>query len=121
VWPQPEYDSYLTATVHRLRKKPLAQFTIEDLRIMIGQSVGLAYLLPIALDHLVKRPFAEGDFYPGDLLAAAVRVEDDFWALHPDLRAKALAAVQSALKRIDKVETAPEFKKELLQARGRLG
>ena len=121
VWPEPDYDSYVVATIHRLRKKPLSDFTLEDQRIMIGQGIGLPHLLPIVLDHLVQHPFAQGDFYPGDLLAAVIRVSDDFWAANPDLRVKALAAVEAALKRIRKVETAPELKGELLQAKTRLG
>jgi hypothetical protein len=30
---------------------------------MIGQSIGLPYLLPLALEHLRKDPLAEGDFF----------------------------------------------------------
>ena len=37
---EPPYGSYLVTTVHRLRRKPLADFTVEDLRIMIGQGIG---------------------------------------------------------------------------------
>jgi hypothetical protein len=40
-WGQPDYDSHLVQTCHRLRRVPLADFTTEDLRIMIGQKIGL--------------------------------------------------------------------------------
>ncbi|MBT8456786.1 MAG: hypothetical protein HKO95_00710 [Rhodobacteraceae bacterium] len=49
VWPDPDYDSHLVATCHRLRKKRLGEFEVEDLRIMIGQGIGLKYLLPKAV------------------------------------------------------------------------
>ena len=74
-WPPADYDCYLISTVHRLRKKPLAQFTVEDLRIMIGQGVGLPHLMPLAVEVLERQPLAEGDYYPGDLLASVVGAE----------------------------------------------
>ena len=40
-----EYYSGLVKTCHTLRKKPLKDFTVEDLRIMIGQNIGLKYLI----------------------------------------------------------------------------
>jgi hypothetical protein len=44
-WGPPTYDSYLVATCHRLRKKPIGAFTVEDLRILIGQDVGTLFLV----------------------------------------------------------------------------
>jgi len=73
-WPEPDYNSYLVATCHKLRKKRLSDFGVEDLRIMIGQSIGLKYLLPKAIETLRQNPFSEGDFYEGDLLIAVVRL-----------------------------------------------
>jgi hypothetical protein len=70
---------------HALRSKPIDEFTVEDLRLMIQQQIGLRYLVPIALQHLREDPLAEGDFYPGDLLAAILRVDGDFWQQKPDL------------------------------------
>ena len=83
-WGEATYDSYLVKTVHRLRRRPLAEFTIEDLRIMIGQRVGLSILIPLAVERLEEDPLAAGDFYPGDLLQAVGRAGDAFWATHPD-------------------------------------
>ena len=44
------------------------------------------------IDKLERDPRAEGDFYPGDLLAAVRRVPDDYWSAHPE-EATRLAAV----------------------------
>jgi hypothetical protein len=85
-WGDPTYDSYLVTTVHRLRCVPLRQFSVEDLRIMIGQSIGLPYLVPLALQHLRRDPLAEGDFYPGDLLKSVLTAHRDFWRDHPQWR-----------------------------------
>lgn len=83
-WGEPTHDSNLVTTAHRLRRKPLAEFTVGDLRIMIGQGVGLSFLIPLAVERLEEDPLAEGNFYPGDLLQAVLRAGDAFWADNPD-------------------------------------
>lgn len=40
-WGEPSYDSYLVTNCHRLRRIPLKDFSVEDLRLMIGQGIGL--------------------------------------------------------------------------------
>jgi len=45
----------------------------------------LRHLVPIALQYLHDDPLAEGDYYPGDLLATVLRVNSDFWQQRPDL------------------------------------
>jgi hypothetical protein len=84
-WGPPPYDSFLVTECHRLRHVPLRDFTVENLRILIGQHISLAYTVPLALEHLSKDPMVSGDMYPGDLLNAVQGIEDDFWAQHPSL------------------------------------
>src|SRR5258708_62640 len=81
-WGEPIYDSYLVTTVYSLRHKPLNDFTIEDLRIVIGQNFSLPFLIPLALEQLEKDPLAQGDFYPGDLLLNVARSDSDYWRHH---------------------------------------
>ena len=76
-------SSHLVLTYQRLRKKPLEEFTTEDLRLMIGQESGLPYLIPLALEVLQEDLFAEGDFFAGDLLSAVLQVNPDFWKTYP--------------------------------------
>jgi hypothetical protein len=119
-WGPPGYASSLVTNVHRLRGVPLKQFRLEDLRLMIGQQVGIEYLVPRALDHLEEHPLAEGDFYPGDLLASVARLPDDFWSAHRQLIPRAIHAIDGALARVHKVETVEELLGELRTARARL-
>lgn len=80
VWPEPGADA--THVVRRcwaLRTKELAKFTIEDLRIMLGQQVAVPILLPRAVRVLIETPLAEGDYYPGDLLHAVMRLPAESW------------------------------------------
>lgn len=86
-WGEAPFPSYLVRTCHALRRKPLRDFTVEDLRIMIGQNFSLEYLVPLALERLRHDPLAAGDFYPGDLLGCVLgRVQPGFWQERPDLR-----------------------------------
>lgn len=84
-WGEPDYDSNLVTTMYRLRRKPLNEFTVEDLRILIGQNVGLPYLIPLAIERLVEDPLVGGDFYRGDLMKNVLSIKAEFWKEHPDL------------------------------------
>lgn len=100
-WDGPEFDSYLVATCRRLRKKPIGEFAVEDLRVMIGQDIGTRFLVSLALDALETDPLAEGDFYPSDLLSALVGLPDAYWRQHADHRKRALSIVSRALDRLE--------------------
>jgi hypothetical protein len=81
IWPSlnPDEHSYLVNTCNSLHKKQLKDFTIEDLRIMIGQSIGLKYLIPMAIDILKSNILAEGHFYEGDLLKSVLTSDKKYW------------------------------------------
>ena len=85
---KPDCDSHLVSTIYKLRKKNLDQFTVEDLRIVIGQNRSLPILMPMAIDVLDSNILAEGDHYPGDLLSNVLTVSSNFWIDHPDLKSK---------------------------------
>ena len=80
-WPalSSEEGSYLIKTCNSLRKKQLQVFTTEDLRIMIGQEIGLYFLIPLAIETLADNLFAEGDMYEGDLLKNVLDLDTKFW------------------------------------------
>jgi hypothetical protein len=78
-WGEPVYDSYLVRRCIQLSKIPLNNFTVEDLRIMIGQEFGLEYLIPLAIEKLSENILAEGDYYPGDLLKNTISIANKFW------------------------------------------
>lgn len=84
-WGKPTYTSHLVKTVHRLRKVPLNEYTTEDLRTMIGQNIGLDFLIPLAIERLSEYLFAEGDLYEGDLLQAVLNSKSGFWEKNPSL------------------------------------
>jgi hypothetical protein len=71
--------TYVEETMNRLRKKPLKDFTIEEIRLMASQDHHPAIILPMAIEQLKKNILAEGDFYPGDLLQAVLSSDNAFW------------------------------------------
>ncbi|MEU8175339.1 contact-dependent growth inhibition system immunity protein [Microbispora hainanensis] len=85
-WPDPPDDATrLVSTVHALRHRPIGTLDVEDLRLLIGQNVGLPHLLPLALEILRDNPLAEGDMYEGDLLSAVVTRNPATWSQFPNL------------------------------------
>lgn len=87
-WGDPTYSSYLVNTCHQLRKKTLKDFTVEDLRIMIGQNISLDILIPMAIERLKQNILAEGHFYPGDLLQNVLTADPGYWQKNPILHRK---------------------------------
>lgn len=65
-----------------LCRVPIGEFTVEDLRLMIGQNFSLRYLIPLAIEQLRKDIFVEGDCFPGDLLKNLLSVDKIFWQDH---------------------------------------
>jgi len=80
----PKDESRLVITCHNLKKKQLKEFDTEDLRIMIGQNIGLKYLIPLALDALNDNILAEGNLYEGDLLKMVLTSNADYWKNEAD-------------------------------------
>ncbi len=97
-WPAPKFQSGLVTRCHRLRGKPLDEFTTEDLRVMIGQQIASHILLPLAFKHLVDEPLASGDYYPGDLFVSCVkacRKESSLIGRHRDTLSSIAKAILS--------------------------
>lgn len=86
----PEHESHLVKRCFDLANKKLKYFSPEDLRIMIGQDIGLEYLVPIAIEVLKKEPFIEADFYEGDLFLNVLKIDETFWEEEPELKESVL-------------------------------
>jgi len=89
IWEHNPYPSNVVQRAQRLRKLALESLSIDDLRFLIGQEIGLPYVLPLAFEHLAENPAAGGQMYPGDLLDSVLSVRAAFWeeqtALHHEL------------------------------------
>jgi hypothetical protein len=94
----------LVAKCEALFLKPFNEYSIENLRIMIGQDIGLEFLVPLAIEKLQEYILAEGDFYPGDLLQSVLRVNRSFWLQHRVLYDQLKKLVKASKQRILKEE-----------------
>ena len=99
VWEDLADDTPLVRRAKDLRKTPLNEFSVEDLRFMISQHIGLDYLIPMALEQLTENILAEGDFYEGDLLKAVLTSPQGFWERNRNLlsRLRKLIGTQKSL------------------------
>ncbi|MFF4061663.1 contact-dependent growth inhibition system immunity protein [Streptomyces sp. NPDC001668] len=87
-WGEPPADATsLVRTVHEWRRRPIGTLEPDELARLIGQDVGLLWLLPLAVeilrDEALKQP--AGGFVDGDLLYAAVTRSPEVWRTHPEL------------------------------------
>lgn len=82
-WNSPDDNSSnLVATCHRLRKVFIELLSIENLRMLLGQDIGTNYLVPIALEYLMKDPWMANAFFEGDLLLNVLRLGSNYWTDH---------------------------------------
>ena len=78
-WGPPSDDeSSLARRCHELRKTPLSDWDLDDLRLMIGQQISLPILMPRAIEVLAQNPLAKANF-PGDLLFMVLTVDASYW------------------------------------------
>lgn len=79
-WTKPiEFTSRLVVNCHKYRKIPINELTIEQLRLLISQKIGLKHIIRIGISELDKNILAEGDFYEGDLLMSISTLPTEFW------------------------------------------
>lgn len=78
-WVDHDFETNLVKRCHELRKIPVDKLEIEDLRLLIGQQIGLKYLVDLAVEKLTADILAEGDYYPGDLLKSVLTIDSSYW------------------------------------------
>jgi hypothetical protein len=89
-WGEPEEaPTSMIARCLRLRRVPLGQLTQGDVRLLIGQGIGVEILLPIAMGWLREDPAIYVDYYPGDLLWFVLNAPSLAWEKYPKLRMEA--------------------------------
>ncbi len=100
---------------HALRKKPLANLSAGDCRLLIGQDIGTNHLVPLALAFLEAKPLIEGDYYPGDLLLALFDVPKKYRLQHPESHARLLEVARRASAELTEKEAPLGSEQKLLK------
>jgi len=75
----PSDESSIVVRAMKLRKIPLEEFSIDDIRFMIGQEIGLQYVLILAIELLKENILTEGNYYEGDLLNSIFQIKKENW------------------------------------------
>lgn len=81
--------------------KDIDAFSLEDIRFMIGQELGIVYLLPKAFEYLEKDIFLDASYYEGDLLSVVLKLPSKFWKNNPVERDKVLNLLRLNQDRIE--------------------
>jgi hypothetical protein len=77
--PIPTDESSTVQRLWKLRKVPINELQIDDIRFLIIQGSGLKYLLIEAIDLLKEDLLTEGNYYKGDLFNAVLQIEKVQW------------------------------------------
>ena len=112
--------SRLAEEIERLWQIPIGNFSVEDLRLVLLQKLGVPYLLPIAIEYLEGNPFAEGDLYPGDLLRAVLGIEPSYWKDHRDQYESVCTIATTALAALPRQDLTRELQHRITEHAQRL-
>jgi hypothetical protein len=100
---------------HALRKIPIGRLSSADLRLLLGQDIGARFLMPLALEVLETDPLTEAEYYPGDLLKAAMNIPAGYWTSHTVERQRLLSFAQSAGRTLAEAEEPLASSRQLLR------
>ena len=108
-WGDPPTDATsLVRTVHEWRRRPIGTLEPHELARLIGQNVGLPWLLPLGVEILQEEAAkqAAGGFFDGDLLYAVVTRSPEVWTANPELAGelKTILSMLTGLSRYVKQE-----------------
>ena len=111
-WNEPTLQSYVITTCYKARKKPIRLLSNEEVRLLIGQKIGLKYILALAVNTLKKEPLIEVEYFGGDLLLSLLRLELNDWKTNPIELNNFLILLQ---ENQDKIEMCAEIPKKLIE------
>ncbi|WP_405700895.1 contact-dependent growth inhibition system immunity protein [Streptomyces sp. NBC_00069] len=120
-WNEPPSDATgLVKAIHALRRRPIGTLSATELARLIGQKVGLRWLLPLAVQILSDTApnQARGGFYDDDLLTAVLTCGSATWATHPELATEVNKTIESLIDLSPYTQEAvAQFLKDLRQNR----
>lgn len=110
------HESLIVIRCLELRKKPISDLTVEDLRMLISQDIGLVFIIPRAIEILKTEPFVEGDYYEGDLLKSVLTSDKLFWQKNTKLKLEVENIMEANLDEWRNFDTTEDIKQKLFEA-----
>jgi hypothetical protein len=114
IWPDPSDRTGLVDTCHRLRKIPVDALSSGDIRMLLGQRIGVSHLVPIAIEMLETDPMVEATYYSGDLLTSVLRADASRYRGSPEIRNKLVSIGLRARRAIQEVAEIPNSLRDLI-------
>ncbi|NRR93525.1 hypothetical protein HSX10_18285 [Winogradskyella undariae] len=74
-----EFPTNLIKRCFEYRKIKISKLSVEQIRLLISQKIGIEFLIGIALEKLEQNIVIEGDLYAGDLLDSVSKIPTEFW------------------------------------------
>ena len=94
------WDFHPFPSGYYLRNVPLFKLTPVDMWVMIRQSIGLDYLVLLALERLEVNPLLKCRVSEGDLLSAVLCADALVWKRHPYFRQRVTAVWRKVSPRL---------------------
>lgn len=85
-WQDHDYPTDLIKKIHLYRKIPLKELSLEQIRVLITQNVGLKFLIPEALEILNTNILTDTGLYEGDLLISVISCDSSYWINNPNYK-----------------------------------
>ena len=109
-WQETDFPTGLVERCFRYRKIPISDLTPAQLRTLIGQQIGLKYLVPLALKALEQNLLTEADLYEGDLLASILDVDASFWKEYPAIKLEVQQLILDEKENIEQRDDIYQFR-----------
>jgi len=75
----------LISVCEKAINKKLKDLSPNEIRVLVGQSISLSYVVPLALDLLERDPLIFAGRYKGDLLVRVLDIPKSFWIENQEL------------------------------------
>ena len=113
--PRENYSSSIQIRTYKLYFKKIKDFEADDVRFIIGQEIGLKYLVPIALEYLERDILFEALYYEGDMLKVVLLLPKEFWKKNLKLYGKVYECLLSNKDRLDTLDPSFESDRKLIK------
>lgn len=90
----------LSRAAREARKVPLQQLKPVQLLTLLHEGIGLAYILPFAVEAAARDPWARVEFHPGDLLLAVLSTDPTHWRPGTRTRQQMVLLAKSAHRKL---------------------
>ena len=111
---QIEFNSTLVLKIEKILDKKISDLTESDIRLLVNQSFGLQYIVPMAIDLLEKDLFIECDYYEGDLLLNLLNIDNTYWINQKDQFKRLKEIMSKGFNNIDQIIFDEEIKNDLV-------